>query len=295
MSKYKNRFTKEPNTTCEYCKVSFYARDSEIKRGIKYCSRECYLSATKNSVEKICEHCGKPFKLHMSETKRQHNRGRFCSIQCYYDRIKITKEKQHKVVATCKQCGKSYEVARYKKDNTSYCSYACRDEWRRINLRGENHWQYKPKIKINCHVCGKEFFVNEYRLQNGNPKYCSYECMGKDRITTGGSFGKYCEKFNREFKHRVKEFFNNTCVLCGKKFPSGPSRLCVHHVHYDKGSCCDGVEYRDFVTLCNSCHCKTTMGDREYWIKYFEDFLAQNYGGKCYYTKEEYEQIIKQK
>lgn len=37
----------------------------------------------------------------------------------------------------------------------------------------------------------------------------------------GVSFGQYCEKFNNEFKERVRAFFGNHCVICGQVWHGG--------------------------------------------------------------------------
>ena len=276
---------------CAHCNKEFYAFPCEIRKNKKFCSRDCYLKSVEGKIEKTCEVCGKQFYIFKSESKRKHQRGRFCSSTCYGKWVSTSRIRTTRVTLKCKQCGVDYEVNKYKEHTSNFCSYDCRSKWRSENLRGENHWQYKPKIEMKCKHCGKPFFVNEYRFNNEGPKYCSKACSYVGR-RTGSSYGKYCEKFNSEFKERVKEFFDNTCMLCGKVFPSGKSGLCVHHVHYIKSSCCNEDVPKLFVPLCNSCHCKTTMCDREYWTRYFEDIIYGQFDGKCYYTKEEYAQIL---
>lgn len=101
----------------------------------------------------------------------------------------------------------------------------------------------------------------------------------KSSLWKGGiSFEPYCPKFNRMFRERVREFFGRTCVECGK--PEGNTRLSVHHVNFNKMSCCDGDKPL-FVALCNSCHIKTNH-NREYWIKHFTEIINTKYNGKCY-------------
>jgi hypothetical protein len=43
-----------------------------------------------------------------------------------------------------------------------------------------------------------------------------------------------------------------------------------------------------FATLCRSCHNKTTACHRDEWIKLLEGIIKDQYGGKSYFTKEEY-------
>lgn len=105
----------------------------------------------------------------------------------------------------------------------------------------------------------------------------------------GHAYEPYCILFNKEFKERVRNFFDNTCVLCGKPQSERLRKLCIHHVIYNKNACCDDSE-RLFVPLCGSCHGKTNK-DRDYWQEYFTKEINEKYGGKCYLTKEEYLQV----
>jgi len=97
----------------------------------------------------------------------------------------------------------------------------------------------------------------------------------------GLSFEPYCIKFNNEFKERVRAFFNNTCVECGT--PQSGTKLHVHHVNFNKQSCCDS-SIPLFVALCRSCHTRTNH-NRPYWEQYFTQMITEKYEGKCYVTK----------
>ena len=101
----------------------------------------------------------------------------------------------------------------------------------------------------------------------------------------GKKYEPYCWKFNKEFKQRVRAFFNYQCVECGA--PENGNILHTHHVNFRKGSCCDPSAPRLFVCLCNYCHGRT-HGDRPYWEQHFTELIVSYYGGKCYFTKEEF-------
>lgn len=88
-----------------------------------------------------------------------------------------------------------------------------------------------------------------------NPAWCG-----------GRSFEPYCPKFNRKFKERVREYFNRTCQICGITEIELGYHLCVHHVTYNKETCCDDSTPR-FIVLCSSCHTKTNF-NRDYWREY---------------------------
>ena len=49
---------------CEYCKTEFKAKPSAVKRGKKYCSKECHDRSQTKRVKKNCFYCGK--QIHLS-------------------------------------------------------------------------------------------------------------------------------------------------------------------------------------------------------------------------------------
>jgi len=120
----------------------------------------------------------------------------------------------------------------------------------------------------------------------------------------------YCEAW-KDVNPRVHAFFNYKCCGCGIE-ENGKSHS-GHHVFYEKKACCmystrDGIYHtnlnaRDhptkdyvigenpnyFVILCPSCHGKTQGGFeiRKYWADHYKNLIDKQYGGKCYFTKEE--------
>ena len=107
----------------------------------------------------------------------------------------------------------------------------------------------------------------------------------------GISFDPYCPKFNNEFKERVRAWFNYQCIECGT--PQNGVKLGVHHVAYNKESCCDSSSPL-FVPLCRSCHAKTSVANkitREMWMQHFTDIINTYYLGRTYFTVKEFEEI----
>lgn len=128
----------------------------------------------------------------------------------------------------------------------------------------------ETKRKMSLAKKGKrkpEEWVNTFRKGEKHPNWRG-----------GVSFEPYCPKFNREFKERVRNFFGRACVECGT--PERGKKLHVHHVNFNKMSCCDGTEPL-FVPLCVSCHSKTQK-DRDYWEEHFTNMIETYYEGRCW-------------
>lgn len=106
----------------------------------------------------------------------------------------------------------------------------------------------------------------------------------------GISFEPYCPKFNDNLKKRIREFFENQCVLCGKPNPTMEALSC-HHVTYNKEMCCDGQPVR-FAALCHKHHTMTTKGDRQRWENMLHRSIEEIWDGRSYFTKEEYAELV---
>jgi len=133
---------------------------------------------------------------------------------------------------------------------------------------------HKAKLRVvTKHIHSSE----EYRIKIGDIMKGGYWYGNVTYRPT------YCELWTPDLRERTRAFFNYRCVECGK--PQNGKKLCVHHVHYNKKTCCDGSP-RDLVALCVSCHSATNT-HRDYWEKHFTEILKINFGGKCFFTKDE--------
>ena len=98
---------------------------------------------------------------------------------------------------------------------------------------------------------------------------------------------QYCHKFTNSFKERVRAYRGYKCFECGIT----DYHLHVHHVHYDKQTCCNGSPH-DIVPLCNSCH-SSTNGNRDYWESHFTQLIyAMHSEGKCFFSQSEMKTFI---
>jgi predicted nucleic acid-binding Zn ribbon protein len=196
----------------------------------------------------------------------------------------------------CKHCGKEFERTGHDKHNSKFCSVECSRKFH----SGKNHPLYKPLDIMHCTECGKSF---EQIHSVANRKYtwgsfCSPECrskwqsknivLDKHPLWQGGkSFEPYCPLFNETFKERVRAFFDYTCQLCGS--PQGKERLHVHHIVYNKQTCCDDSP-KMFVPLCRSCHTKTNH-NRDTYTEKFTKLITEKYNGRSYFTVEEWNEL----
>lgn len=154
---------------------------------------------------------------------------------------------------------------------------------------GEKNHRYGKKLteeqkeKISTKLKNRKF-TDEHKKKISDSMVGKYSGENSPTWKGGISFEPYCPKFNRSFKKRVRDFFGNKCVLCGKTEEENNKKLCVHHVNYDKRVCCNDNE-KLFVILCNSCHSKTNS-EREYWDLLFRELIFERYNGQCYLSSD---------
>jgi endogenous inhibitor of DNA gyrase (YacG/DUF329 family) len=261
----------------------YRTRQTEIHKGIKQ---------SKETIEKRTAHLPRGEKHHAWKKKTEKN---------------------------CLFCGKELVLSDWEK-NRLFCSITCKGKWQSENAVGEksSHWQGGDEIKY-CAECGKEFRVEKNAINWR--RFCSFSCKGiwqsknlsgKNNPNWTGGSKEYCEKWNLEFRRRIRSFFDCKCAECGT--PQNEKLLHCHHVYYDKKACCsvneNGIYFSNlgikehphnfeivgdpnkFVALCDNCH-KRTSGkkNREYWARHFEEIINNYYLGRSYFTKEEYEKI----
>lgn len=121
-----------------------------------------------------------------------------------------------------------------------------------------------------------------------NPEFkASLSGANSSNWNGGSSFEPYCPKFNNEFKERVRAFFGYKCIECGEL--QGSVKLGIHHVNYNKNSCCDSTKPM-FVPLCRKCHAKTSHADKNVRATYEQKYIQiinERYGGECFVPKSE--------
>jgi len=170
----------------------------------------------------------------------------------------------------CVNCNKEYLA---KPTNKLYCSNKCRGhhyatvkyaDHRRMVARRNIH----KRFSRNCDYCGK-FYVGSGKC------YCSKECwilhlpittLGKNNPAWEGglSYLPYPISFDNILKERIRDRDLHKCQLCGAPEMECETRLCIHHIDYDKSNGADN----NLISLCKLCHIKTNT-HRKHWKEYF--------------------------
>lgn len=99
----------------------------------------------------------------------------------------------------------------------------------------------------------------------------------------GVSFEPYCPKFNDEFKERCREFWSRKCVMSGISEKENGQRLSVHHVTYDKKTCCNDA-LPLFVPVSKKWNSKFNT-NRKYWHEMLTNYIMIYFDGQCYLEK----------
>ena len=231
----------------------------------------------------------------LSRAMRNDGSGSYCSRACKDKALQARRGPAHPrwvepVTRICPVCGKPFPVkpGRVKE----YCSREC---WARAvgENTGPNSPRWIEREKRVCKQCSTEFDIERWRVARGGGTYCSLACLieaqrgpGATNWQGGRSYEPYCFRFNKEFKQRVRLFFGNVCFVCGKTPDENGKNLHVHHVDGNPQTCCDDSP-PVFVPLCNSCHLRVRHnGDA--WRQHFHARIAEDHGGRCFLSKDEY-------
>jgi len=251
--------------------------------------RECV--ELEKPIQQVIETCGVG-RTTISRYLRKFN------INVKKERIKLGKK--GKIVTL--ETKNKMSIAQTGEKNHFYGKTHTIDTRSRISLKNSGKI-HSPEVRTKISVATKKALDNQ-EMRSKRSK------IQKDRLTNvdlriklsedrqgeknprwlgGISFKKYCPKFNRDLKRRVRAFFGYQCVLCGKSTEENGKNLDVHHVEYNKNACCDGKRVQ-FAALCRSCHTKTGS-KRENWEEMLHIIIHEVYNDRSYFTKEEWKEI----
>lgn len=226
---------------CELCGKEFKVPPSDAKQ--RFCSSECGNKSRRVITEYICAVCGKTF----TKKGKRSERIKYCSPECKAVGL------QKRTVRYCAICGK--EVIRAASLNTAenvVCSKECGAKLRTKLYSGENHPRYNS-IKKNCAICGKEFTVPYSADLYKNVRTCSWECRQE-----------YEKQYPRKYKlNPIRQYLaeqkeialkrdNYTCQKCGSK-----ENLELHHIKKRRlfgGDYNAADNANNLITYCHTCH-----------------------------------------
>jgi hypothetical protein len=260
---YKKTYREEHRVELNERDKAYYESHKEEMRA----AMKAYHDAHKEERNAICKTYHESHKeearAYMAAYKESHRAEHIAYCKTYYEAHRDSRRTQDK----------QYREAHRDERNAYLKAY------------GEAH-----KKEGVCLQCGEFTKIKE--------KFCSRRCsyqyhVGENTVTWKGgiSFEPYCPKFNNDLRRRVRIFFDNHCVMCGKSGEDNGIALSVHHIEYNKDGCCDGNPVH-FAALCNKCHAKTSnFKDRQRWENMLHRLIDEVYGGRSYYTKEEWEAL----
>ncbi len=154
----------------------------------------------------------------------------------------------------------------------------------RENRRNTKGFKHSLESRKRMSIARKGYrHTKEARIKMSNAKKGLYNKENHPNWKGGISYEPYCSKFDRFFKFRVRSYWNNECGLCGKKEYENGERLSVHHVNYDKQTCCN-ITIPLFLATCRSCNAKLNY-NRAYWEEVLTNYIMIWHNGQCYLPK----------
>lgn len=236
-------------TILKACKVC--NKQYSTKNGA-YCSRDCYnIGRLKPRIEGDCERCGKHFVTKYTTTNWLYNNKiarRFCSVDC-----RRRGQSKEKIPQPCKNCGKVRMLypSDVKLGRGKFCSKPCAAQV----LKGENSPHWKEGVKRACEECGKDFNIEQWRLNEGRKAlFCSQACHYKNIESTSS----VKVRWDWEWLHIRSAFLEDRplCAKCG----SG-DRLEVDHIVPRAIAPERFKDPENLQVLCHTCHMAKTKQD----------------------------------
>jgi len=129
--------------------------------------------------------------------------------------------------------------------------------------------------KISVAKKGKSFSKEHKRaLSEARIRYCQ-------RFLSSAARDGYTRAFSNKLKELIRERDGFKCKYCGRTQSENGQALSVHHIDYDKTN----SDPRNLVSLCASCHAKTSAGNsasKRRWTHIFKEtnlMEVGNYAG----------------
>ena len=209
------------------------------------------------------------------------------NCQCSF--CKMKRKEPHKMNCKCVVCLSKKGKYRHSKETRLKISKAFKGEkhplWKECNLicpvcKTKFHVKFSHKKKrIYCSKkCWNEGIVGKYKGKNSpswgrkvkeSTKAILRTYIGKKASNWRGGTSKlpYPFLFNQQLKDKVRVRDNFICQICGIPELECYEKLHCHHIDYNKNN----ISLKNLISLCRSCHAKTSTGSKNYWMKYFKE------------------------
>lgn len=137
-----------------------------------------------------------------------------------------------------------------------------KEDFEYLRTIGEKHSEYMKS--------GGSTHAASFITEEGRKRQAEKIRREKNYFWKGGiSFEPYGLEFNEDLKNLVRKRDDYICQLCGDE------GNIVHHIDYNKKN----NSNENLITLCKSCHTKTTLRRKEFQ-PFLELYMVGKYGGK---------------
>lgn len=258
----------------------------------KTCSKKCQYRLIGGRPKKhdrpikFCCVCGGLIVVSDHQQPDRIRRQKTCSRACS-GRLKSQTARQQLELAEkrCAWCGAKFQISTNERSGyfrkRRWCSSVCMKRLHEIDRltrdiqSGQTSRVSRSAPKF-CDVCGTMFVRDSkepsgaYRARKTCSKQCGYRLSSINRRANRTSQSDrrriYPPEWNESLRSSIRERDGNQCVIC-----ESTDRLSVHHIDYRKHDC----RPDNLITLCISCHSKTTFGDRDDWQYRFRAILVE--------------------
>jgi hypothetical protein len=137
---------------------------------------------------------------------------------------------------------------------------------RQLSLDARHHLSIIRKgIRLNQATCRKMSLAHAGMTLNPDVKQ---KISGSNNHNWRGGTSRepYSQEFSENLKYYIRKRDDFLCQMPRCYLPENGNHHPVHHIDYDKHN----SDHVNLITLCISCHVKTTYGDRDYWTKYLQ-------------------------
>jgi uncharacterized C2H2 Zn-finger protein len=197
------------------------------------------------------------------------------------------------MLVKCEDCGEIFEYEKkysYIRRFCDKCGKNHRNNIEKLQVTGKyirlgrENGNYKGKVKLNCEICKKEFWV--IPALEDTRRFCSRKCCNVWRSLNfrGENNPKYvdgrrCDDYGSEFttllKEQIRERDGRVCQKCDMieekhKILTG-QRLVIHHIDYDKKN----NDEANLISLCTCCHNSICNSNKDFFLNFYQEKINE--------------------